>query len=170
MRQVLAAHYLRGFDHIVEIGGAGLPITRFLTHAPRQVDVIDPKIEPFAAESLNGAPCRVRFHAAKLQEVTLDLSFRGYALVMLGLSLKPFGGAAALDPRLLGWFDGAARVVMEYPPARDRSADQAPALLERGSMRPLVDIDMRIADDVIVGSPFAHRRFLVLDPAGSRLA
>ena len=69
LRQVLAAHLLRRCDHIIEIGGAGRPITGYVTHRPVSVTVVDPKILPFAEERLNGAPCQVRHVQAKLQQL-----------------------------------------------------------------------------------------------------
>ena len=59
-RYVLAAHHLRHCRHIVEIGGYRTPISSFLRSQHESVTTIDPYIKPLAADSLNGAPCRVR--------------------------------------------------------------------------------------------------------------
>src|SRR5438067_13046429 len=91
IRQVLAAHFVRQCAHVIEIGGHIRPLTPYLTHHPKSVLVIDPKADPFVADELNGSPCRVRHIARKFQEVSYDTAPRSYGLVMLGLSLKPFG-------------------------------------------------------------------------------
>ena len=59
-RYVLAAHHLRHCRHIVEIGGYRTPISSFLRSQHLSVTTIDPYIAPLAADTLNGAPCRVR--------------------------------------------------------------------------------------------------------------
>jgi len=37
LRQVFAAHFLRGCEHVLEIGGHIRPVTNYLTHHPRSV-------------------------------------------------------------------------------------------------------------------------------------
>lgn len=59
-RYVLAAHHLRHCKHIVEIGGYRTPISSFLRSHHQSVTTIDPYIKPLAADTLNGAPCKVR--------------------------------------------------------------------------------------------------------------
>jgi hypothetical protein len=49
---VLAAHYLRNCEHVVEIGGHERPITSFLTHHPRSVTSVDPKTPALEARHL----------------------------------------------------------------------------------------------------------------------
>jgi hypothetical protein len=84
IRQVLAAHFVRGCPHILEIGGHMWPITGYLTHAPLSVTSIDPKTTEYEAEQLNGRPCRVRHRAPKSQAVELDLAPRRHGLVLHG--------------------------------------------------------------------------------------
>ena len=62
-RYVLAAHFVKDARNIVEIGGyRDNVITRFLTGTHDSVSVfsLDAEFETFEAETLNGAPCRVR--------------------------------------------------------------------------------------------------------------
>jgi hypothetical protein len=166
VRQVMAAHFLRDCGEVIEIGGAGLPITAFLTHRPDTVTVIDPKIAPFTAETLHGAPCRVRHLAAKLQAVALAPEPGRYGLVLLGLSLKPFGAKPAIDDSLLRLARGAAVIVIDYALNLERAAAQVPALLALEGFAVEVDLNLRLADAALTGSGFAERRFLVLEPTG----
>jgi len=164
VRQAMAAHFVAGCEHVIEIGGAGLPITGFLRPAPRAITVIDPKIEPYEAEYLDGAPCRVRHIAAKLQSVALAPPAERYGLVLLGLSLKPSGSRPPLGAELLALAAGAEIVVVEHAVALERAAPQAAALLEGLSAEVLADIAMDIRDTEISGTPFGRRRFVVLRP------
>ncbi len=168
VRQAIAAHFLTGCAHVVEIGGAGLPMSRFLTHRPLSVTVIDPKIAPHAAEMLDGAPCRVRHVAAKFQdraqiaEAMPELAPDSYGLVMLGLSLKPFGGHAALDEGLLSLVRGARVVVIDYALQLERAAAQIPILLKQSRHDIVADMEMRLNDARLAQTPFGDRRLIVL--------
>ena len=161
-RQALAAHYLRGFAHIVEIGGAGLPIDGFLTHRPASVTIIDPKITPHEADTLNGAPCKVRHLRAKVQQAHLGLEPRGYGLVLLGLSLRAWGDAPGLGPHLLDLVDNAGLVVIDHSSALERCAPQAAAIVARPGLRLDLTIDLDLDDAAIRQTPFGKRRFHVL--------
>ena len=165
IRQVLAAHFVRDCAHVVEIGGHLRPITPYLTHCPESVLVVDPKVEPLEFDTLNGAPCRGRHVARKFQELDYDLAPGTYGLVLLGLSLKPFGRQDPLGPKLFGLVDNAKVVVIDYPPQLDRASQLVPHILARASVRLRCSIDMRLHDGMIEGSPYAERRFLVLEPA-----
>lgn len=160
LRQVLAAHAVRGCDHIVEIGGAGLPITGFLTHAPSSVTVVDPKIPAFAALRLNGRPCFLRHVAAKLQEVALDPA-GPFALVLLGLSLKPFGRNEAVAPALLALAAQAQVLVIDYALDLPRAQGQIGALIATRDGAPAIDLAMTIDDAGLRAAGFDRRRFLV---------
>ena len=163
-RQVLAAHFVSGFSHIVEIGGHFRPITPFLYHGPQSVLVVDPKVEPYEAEELHGKPCRVRHVAAKFQQLTYQLPRHRYGLVFVGYSLKPYGGNDPIGEQLFELVDNAGVVVLEYPPAYGRSAGQAPQILERDTMKKRCSIELTLDDAEIAGSPYARRLLTVLDP------
>ncbi len=168
IRQAIAAHFLTGCAHVVEVGGAGLPISRFLTHRPESVTVIDPKIEPFAAETLYGHPCRLRHIAAKVQDHQAlvdempDLEPGGYGLVLLGLSLKPRGSRPALDDGLLALAREAHIVVIDYALNLERATAQIPVLLNLDRHEIVVDMEMRLKDANLTDSPFRDRRLIVL--------
>ena len=167
VRQVVAAHFVSDCRHVVEIGGHLRPVTRFLTHAPESVVVVDPKVEPLEAEELNGRACKVRHIARKFQEVSFDAPGGEYGLVLLGYSLKPFGRREPLGEALFSLIDNARTVVLEYPPALERAANQVPHILARPSLKVRCTIDFTLDDSQIRGSPFARRRLIVLDPAGA---
>lgn len=163
VRQALAAHFVRDCEHILEIGGHLLPITGYLTHFPRSVTSIDPKTPAFAAEELNGRPCKVRHVSRKFQEVELDYEPGSYALVLLGYSLKPFGSRDAMGERLLALADNARRIVLDYAPALQRAAAAVPQLLRRPGLAELCSFDLTLNDPAIAASPYAVRRFHVLE-------
>jgi hypothetical protein len=164
VRQVMAAHFVSDCRHIVEIGGHLHPVTSFLTHAPDSVVVVDPKMEPYEAEELNGRPCKVRHIARKFQEVSFDLPSGEYGLVLLGYSLKPFGEHEPLGEALFSLIDRARTVVLEYPPALERAASQVPHILARPTVEVRCTIEFTLDDSQIRGSPFARRRLVVIDP------
>ncbi|MBX9908236.1 MAG: hypothetical protein K2Z25_05935 [Beijerinckiaceae bacterium] len=164
LRQVLAAHAVRDCAHVVEIGGAGLPITGFLMHRPASVTVIDPKIPAFAAEALHGFACRVRHLAAKLQEVDLAPE-EPFGLVLLGLSLKPFGRAEAVPPVLLDLAGRATMLVIDYALDLDRAQGQIGALTAVRTAPPIIDLALTIAEPALQEAGFGRRRFLVYGAA-----
>src|SRR5260221_14292549 len=110
MRQVLAAHFVRDCPHILEIGGHFRPITSYLTHRPQSVLSVDPRMEPFEAEELNGHPCQVRHVKRKFQELTYDYEPRSYGLILLGYSLKPFGQREPLGALLFSLIENSLTV------------------------------------------------------------
>lgn len=165
LRQVIAAHFLRGCPHVLEIGGHLRPITSYLTHHPLSVTVIDPKSIPCEAEELNGRPCRVRHLAQKFQDVAIGLAADSYGLVMLGYSLKPFGSRPALDERLFALIDGARITVLDYAPALPRAAEQVPLILARPSVSMVCGLDLVIDDPELRDSPYARRRIIVFRSA-----
>ncbi len=162
MRQAIAAHYLRSCREIVEIGGAGLPITDFITHAPDSVTVFDPKITPFASDELNGRSCRVRHVAEKFQAADLPNQLRSLGVVLLGLSLKPFGERAALDDSLIGLLRRAEVAVIDYSLTLPRAVEQAPVLLAEAGLVAALTIDLDIVDGVLDVAGHGRRRLHVL--------
>lgn len=159
LRQVLAAHAVRRCAHIVEIGGAGLPITGFLTHRPASVTVIDPKIPRFESDRLNDAPCAVRHLDIKLQAASLP-DEPDFALVLLGLSLKPFGSQDAVPPELLARAGSARALVIDYALDLPRAQGQIGALLASRADKPRIDLAMTIEDEPLRLAGFDRRRFV----------
>src|SRR5690606_18518573 len=166
-RHAIAAHFLRGFDHVVEIGGHKLPITSFLTHHPQSVISIDPKTDPLELDHLNGRPCTVRHVATKYQNYEFDLAPYSYGLVLLGCSLKPLGDKPADDPVLLELVDNAGIVIVDFPVRHARSNMQVPTLVDRGTLREVCRFDMQFNDEECASTPYGERRLLVLEPHGS---
>ncbi len=166
VRQVLAAHFVRDCPHILEIGGHIRPVTSFLTHHPLSVTSIDPKTPAFEADELNGHPCKVRHVDKKFQQIAYDYQPRSYGLVLLGYSLKPFGQREPLGQLLFSLIDNARRVVIEYPPALDRAMSQVPEIVARPGLVQICQFELVLDDTAIAGSPWAARRFHVLEPRG----
>ena len=169
VRQVIAAHFVRGFPHIVEIGGHLRPMTQFLTHRPVSVLVVDPKTPTAELRELNGHPCHVRHVNRKYQDVEFAYDRGSYGLVLLGLSLKPFGGRAAVEERLLSLVDNAGVTVIDYSPALARSASQIGAFIARSALEVALSLELTLHDAMIGTSDFARRRLLVLKPSASAL-
>jgi hypothetical protein len=163
LRQVLAAHALRHCRHIIEIGGAGCPITGFLTHRPMSVTVIDPKIEPFSAERLNGGACRVRHLAAKFQTQDFPILKEATGLVLLGLSLKPLGRRPALGPALLALVADCRTLVIDHAVTLDRALGQIEPLIATRKTPPVIDLVLDINDSAVQAAGYGRRRFLVFD-------
>jgi hypothetical protein len=167
LRQVFAAHFLRECPHVLEIGGHIRPITDYITHRPLSVTSVDPKTKAYEAEILNGAPCRIRHVPRKFQEIRYDHPPGSYGLVMLGYSLKPFGPQDPLGDLLFSLIDNAKVVVIDYAPALDRGASQVPLIVSRPSVRVRMSADLRLHDPEIAATPYADRRFYVLDPVAT---
>ena len=165
VRQAVAAHFVADCRHVIEIGGHVRPVTPLLSHGPDSVLVVDPKLEPYEAEELNGRPCKVRHIARKFQEVSFDAPVGQYGLVLLGYSLKPFGAHHPLGRLLFTLIDNARTVVLEYSPALERASSQIPCILARPTIKVRCSIEFTLDDTEIRGSPYARRRLIVLDPA-----
>lgn len=169
-RYILAAHYVRGCRHLVEIGGFKTPITKFAAPgAHDSITVLDPKMEAFEADTLYGAPCRVRHLRTVFQKHGEWPEPGTYGLVILGLSIKHFAddpdGAEAEWARLTGLIDGAAVSVIEYPAAWDLSAREVERILDATRTRTRLSIDMDMARSPgFEEAEFHLRRFMVLDP------
>lgn len=163
-RHAIAAHFLRDCEHIVEIGGYKLPITGFLTHQPKSVLSVDPKMDPLECDELNGAACRVRHIAQKFQQLEFGPEPYSYGLVILGYSLKPYGERQPDGDQLFELIDNAKRSVIDYMIDLERPEAQLPQLLGRGTLQEVHRIDMQFDDADIGGKPPANRRLLVLEP------
>lgn len=162
LRQAMAAHFLKGQRHIIEIGGAGLPVSNFLCHGPESVTVIDPKIEPLERETLAGQPCRLRHIQAKVQAATLPDVPETFALVLLGLSLKPFGRGDVMAPALRQLVGTAGLIIIDHALALQRASQQLPSLLAATALPVTVTVNYDIDDGAIGASGFGRRRFMVL--------
>jgi len=82
-RQVLAAHFMRGCCHVLEIGGGENPISNHV-HGVARVTVVDPVIRPLVAvrHLPEGGMLDVRHVAMRIEDYEPDEPADG--LVMLG--------------------------------------------------------------------------------------
>ena len=159
LRQAMAAQLVRGIPHLVEIGGAGAPISDYLLHRPESVTVYDPKIAPLTVDSWNGFPCRVRHVAAKFQ-AGIERPAGAYAVIFVGLSLKPFGSREVAAPALLALLRDAEVVVIEHAQGLARATSAIPGLIAGAELVPFVSMDYVLHDGALDSAGFAERRLL----------
>jgi hypothetical protein len=166
-RYVLAAHYVRSCDTVVEIGGFKTPITRFLTRVPRRVLVVDPLIQPFDDTQLHGEPCRVQHHANTFQTESFDLAPGSYGLVLLGASMKHFSDDPA--PRAREWrklvdlLREARVVVLEFAVAWALGRNHVEDLVRDSRLHVRLRLDLDLGACPGVETEHSQRRLLVLE-------
>ncbi len=80
------------------------------------------------------------------------------------MSLKPFGKRAVQGPLFFSLIDNARIIVLDYPPALERSMAIAPAISERQNLHAIVSLDLTLNDTRSAGCHYAKRRFIVLEP------
>lgn len=167
-RCVIAAHFVRDFAHVVEIGGFKTPISLYLTGGHESVTVFDPLMNDFEADSLNGRPCRIRHVSSPFQDSEIDLEPGSYGLVMLGCSLKHFSDIRSEREqqwrKLTGIVESAGVAVIEA--AVDWHLGRA-ALDRLGSLPAMqlrVCLDMGLRDNPGMNTEHHRRRLLVLAP------
>lgn len=165
VRQAIAGHALGGLEHVIEIGGAGLPITRFLRPMPRSVTVIDPKITPLEADTIDGHPCRVRHIARKFQASAVDIPTGRLGVAMIGLSLKGLGTQPAVTAALVELCRRAERVVIEHSMTLDRALGQLPDIVREARLEAIWSVKLELADGVIDVAGQGLRQLLVMRPA-----
>lgn len=174
-RYVLAAHYVRGCEHVVEIGGFTDPITGYLTEIPQTLLVLDPRTEAYHAEQLSGHPCRVDHVPALFQDYEFDLDPGSYGLVILGLSLKRFSDSPAVRKRqwskLVKLVDDSRVTVVDYARDWPLANEEVASLLAETGARVAVQFDMNIGSadtaDTVGADRHVDRRFMVLVPQRS---
>jgi hypothetical protein len=168
-RYVLAAHFLRGVKHIVEVGGYRQnAITHFLTGRHESVSVfsLDAEFEPLNSEELNGAPCRVRHVRDFFQNHAHPSGDVG--VVALGLEIH-----GDLAP-FFALIRCASIAVIEVPLTHQPSIDCLQALLDAVpcQLRCRVDLDLSgneplLRDELArsnMNAPFWARSLRVLQP------
>ncbi len=167
-RSVLAAHFVRHCNHVIEIGGYKMPITKYLTSVPQSVLVIDPKVDPFSATSLYGKPCKVDHIAERFQNIEIQPRDGGYGFVLLGCSLKfPHADRRELDTywhKLVALIDGAEVAVLEYGLDWPLGAENAALILRRTASAVRLSVDLDLGRNDGMHPQFYRRRFLVLKP------
>lgn len=166
-RYVLAAHYVRDCEHVVEIGGRFTPITEYLTKTPKSVLVLDPKMPTDSSNSLLGQSCEIRHVKAKFQDWEFELFGKNYALVVLGCSIKHFSENDAQREhewhKLIDLINNAAITVLEYATDWRNGSDNLAVIRERINARKVLQIDMDISSNSDMDTPYTLRRFLVFE-------
>ena len=171
-RYVLAAHFVRHARNIVEIGGyRDNVITRFLTSTHDSVSVfsLDAEFETFEAETLNGAPCRVRHVGDYFQNYPHPTE--SLAVIVLGIEIL-----GDFDP-LCSLLSSADVAVIEVPIDHAPSVDCLGVILQRTNLRVAVQINLDLSpNEFIIGDelaktnmnvPFWKRNVYVLRPSES---
>lgn len=170
-RYVLAAHYVRDCDHIVEIGGYKVPITNFVTTVPKSILVLDPATDAFHSDALYGQPCRVDHVTKTFQDHDFEVEAGTYGLVVIGLSLKFFSKDEALMEvewaRLVELINGAQLSVLETPVNCERGENNIAHVLDVCDVRVKVRLDLDICANAGVHPDYCTRQFMVLVPDGA---
>ncbi len=166
-RYVLAAYYVRRCDHIIEIGGRSTPITDFLTHVPRSILVLDPKMQEYSMDKLHGKSCHIRHVSEEFQSWDFDLENKNYGLVILGCSIKHFSEDTIQRERewnkLISLIDNASVTVLEYATDWRNGVDNFEAIYHRTRAQMVLQIDMDISSNNDVDTPYFLRRFVVFE-------
>jgi hypothetical protein len=169
-RYVLAAHFVRGARHVVEVGGyRGNVITSFLTGKHESVSVysLDAEFDPLERDTLNGGGCRVRHVRDFFQNHEQPAD--GVGVVALGLEvhgdLRPFCDLV----------DRAETTVIEIPVDHRPSVECLDAVRAqtRTRVRCQVDLDLSaneaiLRDELLLTSmnpPYWRRHIYVLERA-----
>ena len=168
-RYVLAAHWLRGARHVVEVGGYRRnAITHFLTGAHESVSVysLDAEFEPLEAGELNGRPCRVRHVRDYFQNHAHPA--QGLGVVALGLEIM-----GDLEP-FCALLRAADIAVIEVPVQHRPSVDCLERLLRSVPcrLRCQVNLDLSPNEPLLreelartnMNAPFWARNVHVLEP------
>ncbi|OEJ64379.1 hypothetical protein BEN30_16330 [Magnetovibrio blakemorei] len=174
-RYILAARYLRGCRHVFEIGSFQTPITDFLTAPVESCTVVDPLLEPYEADQLNGHPCQVRHIQGWIQDVEYEREHGTYGVVMMGLVLDFPGGNAEQAKhtfaRIIRLIDNAQVTVLEFCTHYEPSINQVRYLVNntQTSIDFQVDLDFENDEHARQFNPnmskgYMHRRLLVLKP------
>ena len=166
-RYVLAAHYVRDCQSVIEIGGFKTPITRFLTRVPAQVLVVDPLIQPYTATTLNGQPCRIEHRAAMFQSESFQVQAGTYGVVLLGASMKHFSDEPTQRRRewdkLISLLSSARVAVLEFAVDWGLGRSNVESLVEGAGLDLRVQLDIDLSHCPGVETEHAHRRLVVLD-------
>jgi hypothetical protein len=162
-RQVLAAHFIRHRSCVIEIGSGNNPISRYLTHSPQVVYLIDPKLADTPDDGTpSGVPPNVVRIFRKYQTRKIAPS-QPFALVLLGLSLKGFGSKTDIDDEFCALLSNAGTVVIDFAINHARATDQYQRIRRLRGSDPIVDIDLRINDEAITMAGFSERKFVVFE-------
>jgi len=168
-RYVVAAHFVKGCEHIVEIGGFKSPISGFLTYTPKSVLVLDPLIKEYHADRLKGLPCRVDHVAVPFQEYAIELRDYTYGLVILGVSIKHFSDDEQIQNAQWAKLDDLVKratvTVLECSLGWPRSVDAAKRLTDLSEITTTLQFDLDLSGNPGMNAEQSRRRFFVLRPS-----
>lgn len=169
-RYVLAAHWMRGLEHVVEVGGYRRNvITRFLTgpHASISVYSLDAEFDALEEDTLNGAPCRVQHVQDYFQNHPVPPE-GSLGLVALGMEIH-----GDLEP-FCTLLRRATLAVIEVPVKHQPSLDCLASILHAVPcrLRCQVNLDLSPNEPLLrdelaqanMNAPFWHRNLHVLEP------
>lgn len=168
-RYVLAAHFLRGVRHVVEVGGyRNNLITNFLCGHHQSVSVysLDAEFQPIERDTLNGEICRVRHVQDHFQNH--DHPREGLGVVALGLEIHgDFGPFCEL-------VRASEVAVLEVPIDHQPSVACLEELRARVPLRTRCQINLDLSpnealmadalDAINMNRPFWRRWMYVLEP------
>jgi hypothetical protein len=147
IRQRIAAELLQDCENILEIGAFKTPVTAFLLHQPKEVVVIDPLVEAYESDELNGRPCTIRHLPIALDE--FDLRYWGdrpFGLLFCGMDLNRHETEPGLwletVCRFLYLVSRSERPVLEYPIHWQPSANLFNLILSL--LQPKIAADLRL--------------------------
>lgn len=123
-RYALAAYFLKDCRSVIEIGGAKMPIDKFLTGAHDRVIALDPFIRESQFRLLShGQDCVVSHVRARFQDVTWEIPpAADYGMALLGLEIQ---GMEPHHYETLYQLINQARIcVIEFPTSWEPSRHQ----------------------------------------------
>lgn len=169
-RYVLAAHYVRDQEQVVEIGGFKTPITAFLTHVPERVLVVDPLVTEFHGEELNGRPCRVDHVAKTFQQYPFELDAGSYGLVLLGASMKYFSRDSLQRQvewdKLVEIVRHSAVAVLEFALEWRLGRDNIDTIVREAEFETVMQADLDLRHSPGMDTIHHQRRMIVVRPPG----
>ena len=133
-RYVLAAHYLRDCDTILEVGGYKTPITGFLTGDHNSVVVVDPLVAP-------SKPASTWRHVQALIEHH-DVVGQPEGFLWLGMDASK-RALRKIRPILLG----CKVIVIEFPPRHMASVLAFRELLKRDEFEVTLKVRLDLSDN-----------------------
>ncbi len=170
-RYVIAAHYMRPCSVVVEIGGFKTPISRFLTHNPARVMVVDPLIEDYQGDRLYGRPCQIEHLRTTFQKHDFDLEAGQYGLVLLGASMKYFSDEperrAQEWDKLSALVAGARVAVLEHPVEWPLGREIVERMLAQIEHRLVIQVDMDLQHSPGMETRHYLRRLQVIEPVAT---
>lgn len=141
-RQYIAASWLKDSDKIFELGGYYNPIDGFVTHSPKLIHVIDPRMDDkrVSIESSDGNREIVHEKALFDSKINYD---KYDAFLCLGLDIPK----KELWDDLAKFVNGIGFAVIEYPPTWQRSVDLFNHILDNSDLIIDCTVDLDLSEN-----------------------